>query len=259
MDDMRTAVDVDTGEIFYAPKVKPKVKAGWCRMFQIKLEEIAKDRDLRGMPISVYLFMISKVDYDNICRFPQILIADELGTTAQYVSKSIRLLREKKIITEIKQRGTLVKAYSFNSKYIVKGKQDKKAAIVDETGEVIVEAEEPEADPVIVKKELTPAPRKKPAKVEVILPDFLDKPLWDDFLAHRKKLKAPNTERSLNSLLKKLSGFYNDGHDINLIIQKSYDNGWKDVFEPKGGLNGGNNSKPHRTSIEQDLQFDDWG
>ena len=96
-------------------------------------------------------------------------------------------------------------------------------------------------------------------KEQIILPDFLDKGLWDAFLAHRKKLKAPNTERSLNSLLKKLSGFYNDGHDINLIIQKSYDNGWKDVFEPKGGLNGGNNSKPHRTSIEQDLQFDDWG
>ena len=38
----------------------------------------------------------------------------------------------------------------------------KKAAIVDETGEVIVEAEEPCADPVIVKKELRPAPPKAP-------------------------------------------------------------------------------------------------
>ena len=112
--------------------------------------------------------------------------------------------------------------------------------------------------PVPTKTGIATTPKKSAAK-EPVLPDFLDKALWDDFLKHRKKLKAPNTERSLNSLLKKLSGFYNDGHDINEIIQKSYDNGWKDVFEPKGGLNGGNNSKPHRTSIEQDLQFDDWG
>jgi hypothetical protein len=135
MSEMRTAVDVDTGELFYAPKPKTKVKSGWCRMFQIKLEEVAKDKDLRGMPISVYLFMISKVDYDNICRFPQILIAEELNTTAQYISKSIKLLKTKKIITEVKQKGTLVKAYSFNTKYIVKGKQDKKTGIVDELGD----------------------------------------------------------------------------------------------------------------------------
>ena len=87
MSDMRTVVDADTGEIFYLPKPKQKNKSGWCRMFQIKLEEIAKDKELRGMPISVYLFMISKVDYDNICRFPQVLIADELGTTASYISR----------------------------------------------------------------------------------------------------------------------------------------------------------------------------
>ena len=122
MDDLRTAVDVDTGEIFYAKKSKQKKKNGWCRMFQIKLEEVAKDKDLRGMPLSVYLLMISKVDYDNVCRFPQILIADELGTTAQYVSKSIRLLKQKNIISEVKERGTLVKVYSFNEDYIIKGK-----------------------------------------------------------------------------------------------------------------------------------------
>jgi hypothetical protein len=140
---MRTAVDADTGEIFYAKKTKPKKKERWCRMFQIKLDEVAKDKDLRGMPLSVYLLMVSKVDYDNICRFPQILIADELGTTAQYVSKSIRLLREKNIISEVKERGTFVKAYSFSTDYVVKGKMPEEA-IVDFDGEVVVEAEEKE-------------------------------------------------------------------------------------------------------------------
>lgn len=143
MKNMRTVADVDTGEIFYAKKTKPKKKERWCRMFQIKLDEVAKDKDLRGMPMSVYLLMISKVDYDNICRFPQILIADELGTTAQYVSKSIRLLREKNIISEVKERGTLVKAYSFNPEYVVKGKMPDED-VVDFDGEVIIEAKEKE-------------------------------------------------------------------------------------------------------------------
>lgn len=141
MKNMRTAVDADTGEIFYAKKTKPKKRERWCRMFQIKLDEVAKDKDLRGMPMSVYLLMISKVDYDNICRFPQILIADELGTTAQYVSKSIRLLREKNIISEVKERGTLVKAYSFNPEYVVKGKMPDED-VIDFDGEVVIEAEE---------------------------------------------------------------------------------------------------------------------
>jgi len=249
MSELRTVVDVDTGEILYVPKPKPKKKSGWCRMFQIKLEEIAKDKELRGMPLSVYLFMISKVDYDNICRFPQILIAEELGTTAPYISKSIGVLKKKKIITEIQQRGTLVKAYSFNSKYIVKGKQKKEDAIVDETGEVVVEAEEK-----IETKQLKIID-KKPS---VVLPEFLDTGLWNDFLAHRKKLRAPNTPRALNSLLKKLANFYHAGHDVNEIIQKSYDNGWKDVFEPKGGLNGGHSAELSKSSIESDLGFSDW-
>ena len=75
--------------------------------------------------------------------------------------------------------------------------------------------------------------KEVPKPSTVVLPDFLDKELWSDFLEHRKKLKAPNTARALNSLLKKLSGFHNDGHDVNAIIQESYDNGWKSVFEPK--------------------------
>jgi uncharacterized protein YdaU (DUF1376 family) len=73
---------------------------------------------------------------------------------------------------------------------------------------------------------------------EPVLPDFLDKDLWSDFLQMREKKKAENTERALNGLLKKLAGYYNDGHDANAIVQESYENGWKGLFEPKGKRNG---------------------
>ena len=95
-------------------------------------------------------------------------------------------------------------------------------------------------------------------KGHVVLPEFIDLDLWNDFLVQRKKLKAPNTDRALNSLLKKLANYYHNGHNVNDIIQESYDNGWKGVFEPKGGLKGGHSTELSKSSIEADLGFNDW-
>ena len=68
----------------------------------------------------------------------------------------------------------------------------------------------------------------------IILPDFIKADLWSEFLAMRKKLKAPNTEMALNRILKKLKAFeqQNIGNGT-LSIENSIENGWKGVFEPK--------------------------
>ena len=68
----------------------------------------------------------------------------------------------------------------------------------------------------------------------IILPNFIKDNLWSEFLAMRKKLKAPNTEMALNRILKKLRAFeqQNIGNGT-LAIENSIENGWKGVFEPK--------------------------
>ena len=68
---------------------------------------------------------------------------------------------------------------------------------------------------------------------KVLLHTTVDVSLWNDFLILRKKLKAPNTPRALNALKKKLIKFNDNGYNLNDIIQTSYENGWKGLFEPK--------------------------
>jgi hypothetical protein len=76
---------------------------------------------------------------------------------------------------------------------------------------------------------------KKKEQKEIILPDYIDKDLWNDFLAVRKKLKAQNTERAINGLLKKLASFEESiPGSANESINESLINSWKGVFAPKG-------------------------
>lgn len=70
--------------------------------------------------------------------------------------------------------------------------------------------------------------------ISYVLPNEVDKELFEDFLQLRKKLKAPNTQRAINGLINKLNDFIRCGHNPNNIIQASYENGWKGLFEPKG-------------------------
>ena len=124
MVDHRVVADVLTGEILNIPPPKPKRQQGWVRMFQLNLEELSKDEDLRGMPKDVFLYMVSKMDYTNCCRVPQVKLAREFGTSAPYMSKIIKLLKDKEIIEEVKEVGEM-KYYKFNTKYVCKGKMDK--------------------------------------------------------------------------------------------------------------------------------------
>jgi len=61
----------------------------------------------------------------------------------------------------------------------------------------------------------------------------IDPDLFEDFLEHRKKLKAPNTPRAINTLLKKLRQLAKEGNCPNELIETAYLNGWRTVFPPK--------------------------
>lgn len=70
------------------------------------------------------------------------------------------------------------------------------------------------------------------------IPDYIELELWNDFMDVRKKLKAPNTERALKGLLKKLDQFEKvSPGNANDSINESIMSGWKGVFSPlKQGL-----------------------
>jgi len=91
----------------------------------------------------------------------------------------------------------------------------------------------------------------------IILPDFIKADLWSEFLAMRKKLKAPNTEMALNRILKKLRAFeqQNIGNGT-LAIENSIENGWKGVFEPKATRFNKNNSNNSFDAVFKEIESD---
>ncbi len=85
----------------------------------------------------------------------------------------------------------------------------------------------------------------KESKVNnTILPEFIDKEIWNDYLKTRKKA----TEQAKALLIKKLEEFRAAGDDPNEVLKRSIMNGWTGIFplDKKGGQSGA-----HRQSSRQ--------
>ena len=81
-----------------------------------------------------------------------------------------------------------------------------------------------------------------------ILPEFIDKEIWNDYLETRKNKRAAPTERAKVLLMKKLEEFRVAGDDPNEVLKRSIMNGWTGIFplDKKGGQGGA-----HRQSSRQ--------
>ena len=74
-------------------------------------------------------------------------------------------------------------------------------------------------------------------------PDWIDTETWEAFIAMRKKIKAPPTERAVQLLVKDLEKYKVDGDDPNEVINQSIKNGWKGLFPLNSNGNGRNGTK----------------
>ncbi len=80
--------------------------------------------------------------------------------------------------------------------------------------------------------------RPKNKNKEVPLPEWLNPQTWQDFVEHRQRLRKPMTPRAKELMVKKLEGFWNQGEDINRILEQSIEQGWQGVFSEKEENNG---------------------
>ena len=72
---------------------------------------------------------------------------------------------------------------------------------------------------------------------------YIDQEAWDGFVEMRKSInKKAWTPRAEKMALKKLEMFYNQGHDVNEILDQSTFMGWKGLFPVKGESNGQSNN-----------------
>ena len=82
------------------------------------------------------------------------------------------------------------------------------------------------------------------AKVAAILSQAVSQELVQDFIASRREMKKPITERAARSMLKDLIKH----HDPNAVVRASVSNGWQGIFPDKikpqlKAINGGQNER----------------
>lgn len=76
--------------------------------------------------------------------------------------------------------------------------------------------------------------KEKATDVAFVLPDWIPKETWEQFLEMRKRIKKPPTDYAIKLLIDKLSRFRSNGQDVKQVLEKSITSGWQDVFEIKG-------------------------
>lgn len=95
-------------------------------------------------------------------------------------------------------------------------------------------------DNAITTDESTHSKVKESKVNNTILPDFINKEIWEDFLEARKKKRAAPTPHAVVLLIKKLEEFHNAGDDANEVLKRSIMNGWTGIFSlDKKGDQGG--------------------
>lgn len=100
--------------------VRPKIKEPWYMTFQLAQEQLAKDREIWGLPRAVLDFLESRLDFENYIYLPQADICEALAVDKSNVSKAISLLCKKGIVE--KQKVGRITGYRLNHFYAWKGR-----------------------------------------------------------------------------------------------------------------------------------------
>jgi hypothetical protein len=76
--------------------------------------------------------------------------------------------------------------------------------------------------------------KRSVTKVTFVVPDWIPKDTWDEFIQMRNRIGKPATEYAKKLLADKLFKFKANGQDIKAVLEKSITSSWQDVFEIKG-------------------------
>jgi DNA-binding MarR family transcriptional regulator len=121
-------IDLDTGEILDGVMVMVGRKVRrhpYGKRFvvtnQEALEALAKDPDMTGQTYRVFLYLCSRLDFDNFMQVPQTEIAEELKIGKTKVSPAIALLTAKGVLIQGPKVGRS-SVFRLNPQYGWKGK-----------------------------------------------------------------------------------------------------------------------------------------
>jgi len=101
---------------------------------------------------------------------------------------------------------------------------------------------------------------KKKTKVATsafVLPDWIDRSLWDAYEEMRKKLRKAMTDHARSLAVKDLMDLRNKGHSPSDVLNQSIMRGWTGLFEIKGGTYGTHQGNQSRGNIRYEQQIEE--
>lgn len=93
--------------------------------------------------------------------------------------------------------------------------------------------------------------RARKPRAEFVLPDWIDKPVWDGYEQHRRKLGKPLNDYKRQLSISKLEQLKADGHDPTGVIRQTINEGWIGLFAIKGAKNESNTGWKKRSQSER--------
>ena len=112
----------ENGKVQQEYLLKPKgLGWWWVAIYQRAIESVARQR-MTGEQISVFLFLLSQLDFENYLKTSLKDISENLNMDSAKVSKAMKLLKEKEIIVEGKREGRY-KTYRINPFVAFKGEK----------------------------------------------------------------------------------------------------------------------------------------
>lgn len=120
-------IDLQTGElmegvpVWVGTKIRSPYGGRFFMSNQDAAEAIAKDPDMTRHAFRVFMYLCSRLDFENYIQVPQVEIAEELGMGKDKVSKAITLLASKQIVMRGPKLGRS-SAFRLNPNYGWKGK-----------------------------------------------------------------------------------------------------------------------------------------
>lgn len=122
-------------------------------------------------------------------------------------------------------------------------RENKKLGIVtdssqDSCDKSVTREEKRREDQDPIKPSVPKAKKVKAKPEEIVLPAWLPKKEWDDYVEMRRVKKKPVTPSIGARVIKKLETMALAGHNISKALEASIVNCWTDIYEPKAENNG---------------------
>lgn len=118
----------------------------------------------------------------------------------------------------------------------------------DTEADTYTETEERERDTPPATRSALPA--VKPSR----LPDWIDPAAWEGFVAMRKKIRAPLTERAITVTINELERLRSAGQNPNHCLDQSTQHAWRGVFAVKTGDNHAGQRQHRETPLQASLR-----